>query len=319
MRWNLHGVVVEGVATHDVLRRRWSAAFAACRRTVTPPEIRVRLDPTAFVPPPPALEPVLTQGDVLHYYADAPRVVAHFPRFGVLHLDPDHATTSGQLTPPSWEASGVLEDILAVALSPHLRRRGLFLLHAFAASHEGRAALLVGGIGAGKTTTGMALLEAGWQLLSNDSPIIARAGSVMSYPGQLTAFPQTLVRFARTSHLTDPRRQPDATTKIAVAAESIWDDVWADRAIAGAILFPRVEGVSTHVLDPIAPSETLRRLLPHAIERWDRAMIPDHLRVLRELAEVAPAFDLRLGPNTRTLPDLIARAVAAGNGPRSHR
>lgn len=32
--------------------------------------------------------------------------------------------------------------------------------------------LLVGGIGAGKTTTGLSLLNAGWQLLSNDSPVV---------------------------------------------------------------------------------------------------------------------------------------------------
>ena len=41
--------------------------------------------------------------------------------------------------------------------------------------------------GVGKTTTSINLLNAGWQLLSNDSPILTAEGLVRRYPGVLAA------------------------------------------------------------------------------------------------------------------------------------
>ncbi len=310
MRWNLHGVVIEGVATSQALRDRWSEIFASCPTAVASPDIRFTLGVGATPPVAPPGEPHFRQGDLLQYFLRGGAVIAHFPRHGELRLDLTRATTSGTLAPATWETSGVLEDLVAVGLSAHLRRRNLFLVHAFAAVRHGRAALLVGGIGAGKTTTGIALLDAGWKLLSNDSPIISDSGEVLSYPGLLAAFPHTFARFARTAAWI-PRSPapPTGPAKTLLAAESVWEDVWGTRAPAGAILFPRIESVRDHALTPLDPPEALRRILPHAVERWDRAMIPRHLEILRTLVESAPAFRLALSPKIRTLPAIVAEAL----------
>ncbi len=323
MLWDLHGVVVDGQWDETAIGERWMESFASRPQADgRPPTITFHLSLTDHVPPPPPREPQFRQGDLLQYYLDGDRVTAHFPRFGQLRLDCAHGHTEGQLTSAALDTYGVFEDLVAIGLSPHLRRRGMFLLHAFAASppplprpspipehHRNRgggAVLIVGHVGAGKTTTGMALLNAGWKLLSNDSPIITATAEVLSYPGLLAAYPDTLARFEATAVLATGERK-----KITVAAERLWPDVWRDRAPAAAIVFPQIEGRMDHALEPMSQPEALRLILPHAIEQWDRELIPAHLAALNTLVQSAPAYRLRLGPEVSTIPEKLARTVGS--------
>ncbi|MFQ5401817.1 MAG: hypothetical protein ACE5E7_19745 [Anaerolineae bacterium] len=315
--------------TNDAtLEQSWRTSFGSLpERTAVPGithDIVIRIDIYETIPAPPAADPHFRQGELLHYYIEGDNVVAHFPRFGQLQLDLAQGRTEGRVVAAVLHTYGVLEDLIAISLSPHLRRRGLFLAHAFAAAHKGKAVLLVGGIGAGKTTTGMALLNAGWQLLSNDSPIIGRlpndAGKrpgspmVMQYPGVLAAYPETFARFPATHSLAKRLPQKDGRQKITVPAEKIWPGVWLDAAPVGAIIFPQIEQRPDHRLDPCRPTEALTRLMPHAIEQWDKAMIPGHLALLRQLVESAPAFILRLGPDVPAIPDLLRSALEGEHG-----
>ena len=308
LRWDLHGVVIEGRTSDEDLRRQWRDTLVSCARATGPPTVRIRLETAPGVPPRPEwpTEPQFRQGDLLEYFVNESSVFARFPRFGALEIDLERQTTQGTLVSGAWQAHGVLEDVLAVSLSPHLRRRGLFLVHAFGAVLEERAALLVGDRGSGKTTTGLALLDAGWKLLSNDSPAIGLGGEVLRYPGLVAAFPDSLQRFASTAGFIPPVRTRE---KVSLDAGAIWPDVWCDRAPAGAILFPRIASGPGHAVRPLEPADALRRLLPHAIEQWDRPMISTHLRVLRQLVETAPAFELRLGPDVSSVADVIAGAL----------
>jgi hypothetical protein len=45
----------------------------------------------------------------------------------------------------------------------------------------------------------MALLQAGWKLLADDSPVVDESGQIQSYPGLLSAYPETMQRFAAAS------------------------------------------------------------------------------------------------------------------------
>jgi hypothetical protein len=311
MRWNFHGLTIECAAPEAAVRERWQADFASCRAASADAgrDIVFELEETACVPERPAGEPRFRQGDLLEYTLDGRVWVAHFPRFGQLRLDLANGVTEGRIVQAALEAYGVFEDLIAIGLSPHLRRRGLFLIHAFAAAHNGRAALLIGGIASGKTTTGMALLAAGWKLLSNDSPVIDAAPQALSYPGLLAAYPDTLARFAATARLAQSAPEAGGRHKLMVAAERVWPDVWIERAACGLILFPQIEPRPHHAIEPISRPEALRRLLPHAVEQWDSEMIPEHLRILRQLVEAAPAYVLRLGPDVQAIPALLEKAL----------
>ncbi len=342
MRWNFHGLTVEGLWDDAAIGERWQATFASRPLVEASPDLVFRLALTSEVPPAPSIPPAYQQGELLAYYVNGPYVIAHFPRFGQLQLDlargpstepalsmskgSGRGSTVGAITPNALAAYGVFEDLLAIGLSPHFRRRGLFLLHAFAAAAplsakfadgggqgRGLGVLLVGDIGAGKTTTGLALLHAGWKLLSNDSPILtltphSNSPTVLSYPGLLSAYPDTLARFPELASLAAPQAERQKTL---FAAESIYPDVWADSARPAAIFFPQVVDRHPHAdaLEKLRPAEALPLLLPHAVEQWDRKMIPAHLALLKQLVEAAPAYRLRLGPDVNSIPALLLDAV----------
>jgi hypothetical protein len=153
----------------------------------------------------------------------------------------------------------------------------------------------------------MALLNAGWKLLSNDSPVLSATGEILSYPGLLAAYPNTLERFDATRHLIPLTAYTNQ--KVTFPAESIWPDVWAEHAAPAAILFPQIERRDDHALEPLRQPEALRMLLPHAIEQWDRDMIPAHLALLNQLVQTAPAFRLRLGLEISTLPETVTSVM----------
>lgn len=281
-------------------------SFASRVSSATEPtkaDITIQLDVVDDVPAQPAGEPQFsTTGDFLHYYVYGDQVTAHFPKFGQLYLDLATGTTTGRVIEAALNTYGVLEDLAAISLSPHLRRKGYFLIHAFAAAFEGKAVVIVGGIGAGKTTTGMSLLNAGWQLLSNDSPIVAAGGQILSYPGVLAGYPETFARFERTVHLADQVPEMAGRKKLLVSAESLFPNVWLAAAPIAAIIFPQIEARTDHAIEPISKPEALRRLLPHAVEQWDKPMIPRHFSILRQLTDAAPAYMLRLSPDVLAIP-----------------
>jgi hypothetical protein len=303
MFWDLHGLTLQADWNNSDLGDRWLASFASLNETQNAADLTFTLNLVPAVPPPPSGAPQFRQNDLLEYYLSADHVVAHFPRYGQLRLDLLTGTTVGEVTQAALDTYGVFEDLVAIGLSPHLRRRGQFLIHAFAACPPNtKCVLIVGRIGSGKTTTGMALLNAGWKLLSNDSPIISTQAQVLSYPGLLAAYPNTLARFDSTRSLS---LNADPAHKIIVGAESIWPEVWAEQAAPGAILFPHIEARTEHLLEPLSQPEALRLILPHAIEQWDKQMIPTHLAALNQLIQAAPAYRLRLGPDTSTVPGLL--------------
>jgi hypothetical protein len=308
--WQLADLTITGRWTGDELGQRWRATFASRPAAGdAAPDLSLALALADSVPSAPDRKPDFQQGDLLAYTLDGELVTAHFPRFGQLRLDLTAGHTQGVLAAAALSAHGVFEDLLAIGLSPHLRRRGLFLLHAFAASPPGGgpAVLLVGDIGAGKTTTGLALLHAGWRLLSNDSPLLRAAASgpgvdVLAYPGLLSAYPDTLARFPELAPL---NTAPTDRQKVLFAAESVYPGVWAECAHAGAIVYPQIEARADHALEALPAPEALRLILPHAVEQWDRAMIPPHLALLTRLVQSAPAYRLRLAPTILDLADII--------------
>lgn len=314
VRWQLHNLVVEGLANDAAVRASWQQSFSSLTPVAAPPDLRCALQVVEKAPPPPPGQPDFQHVQLLEYYLATPRkdlITAYFPGYGRLEVDLARGETRGRISREVVAVYGLLEDMVAVALSPHLRRRGLFFVHAFGAAWQGQGVLIVGGVGAGKTTTGMALLNAGWQLLSNDSPLVDENGQARSYPGVLAAYPDAFARLPRTAALAEQPVSASGRQKISVTAESIWPDVWLATAPVAAIVFPQIEPREQHLLEPLRRIETLRRLLPQSLEQWDRATMPRHLAVLRDLVERAPGYVLRLGPDVTAIPPLLREVVGA--------
>ena len=134
MIWNFHNLIIEGATDDPTLRDHWQASFASRPIVSVQPDIRCVLNIVSEVPPAPPGWPQFRQGDLLQYFLNGDIAIAHFPRYGQLRLDLSKGTTEGQIVSLALHTYGVIEDLIAIGLSPHLRRRGMFLIHAFAAA-----------------------------------------------------------------------------------------------------------------------------------------------------------------------------------------
>ncbi|MGH7339635.1 MAG: HprK-related kinase B, partial [Candidatus Rokuibacteriota bacterium] len=102
-------------------------------------------------------------------------------------------------------------------------RRGHVLLHASAVTRKERTAVLAGPPGAGKSTSALRLVEAGFRCLSNDR-VLARPMpdmvEALGYPKQPRVNPGTLLGHPRLSVLLDPA---DRDALAALPARELWD------------------------------------------------------------------------------------------------
>jgi len=102
-------------------------------------------------------------------------------------------------------------------------RRGHSLLHASAVSREGRTAVLAGPPGAGKSTSALHLVEAGFHCLSNDR-VLARPMvdmvEALGYPKQPRVNPGTLLGHPRLSSLLEPA---DRAALAALPPGELWE------------------------------------------------------------------------------------------------
>ena len=304
--WRLHDVVVEAVTHDGVIGARWQQTLSSLQPVAGAATLRVELELTDVLPRAPAHQADFRHGDLIEYYLEGSVATARLPRFGQIRIDLASGVSEGWLLPAAVSSHAAFEDLVAISLSPHLRRRGRFLVHAFAGELDGRAVLLVGPIGSGKTTAGVTLLAAGWRLLANDSPLVARGGEVLSYPGPIAITRDTVARVG----LPIDTDQAATDDKLLVDPDAIWPGVRVDRAAVGAIVLIGLGEHEDHRFVRLSPSEALVGLLPHSVEQWDRETMPEHLTALRELVEAAPAWRLSFGSRVDALPPLLAAKVA---------
>jgi hypothetical protein len=280
-------------------------------------EICFRLALTASVPPPPAGGPSYRQPD-LAVYRDGEAYVIYLPRLGQLRVDPAARTVDGMLVPAALDVYGAFEDINALGLAPLFRRHGRALIHAFAAAHHGRALLLAGDNASGKTTTGLALLAAGWKLIANDAPLLGeRDGRVMAFafPGLLSVHPDALQRLPVLGPLLpDPPPGPARPDwKITFAAQDYFPTPWLWEAEVKAVCLLSLDTEarpSEHTWARVSPAVALGQLLPHSVDRWDQETLDFQIDLLHKLARQAPVYRLHLGPDVLALPDLLKTLLA---------
>lgn len=317
---NLHDLQISFQSPDPPLKQRFEQVYGhlprqAGRDADLTIDWHIHKQPTA--PLPPAEMPIISEESLVSYYGTDEIVVVRLPKYALVTVDLANSRLDGAVTQQCLEAYGVFEDVLMITLAPLYRRRGWFPLHAFAAlAPDGRAALITGDIGSGKTTTGLALLNAGWKLLSNDSPLLQLVDGrveVLAYPGQLSAFDDSLARFVHLKRFIPANPDPNfaGRQKRVFRAEEAFAEPWASIGLAGGLFFPQVvPGLTQSELVEVSPTEAALRIVPQAIEGWDKATVPASLRVVRSLVEQAPCYLLRLSPQVEQLPEVIGRGMA---------
>ncbi len=217
--------------------------------------------------------------------------------------------------------------LLMTRIGEELDRRGLHRIHAMGVVHGGHAVLCLMPSGAGKTTLALSLLERrDFSLLSEEVPLVSRAGRLYSFPIRIGVVdgtplevpPRFLHRFRRSRHgpkvLIDTRYYADRIT---------------DTAEPGMVFVGRRVGTGEAGIGPLSRLRGLAALvrfcvvgsgIPQLLEYLLQLDLGDPGRQVpilwsRFLASVAlvrrsAVYELRLGPDREANAALVAQWAA---------
>ena len=183
--FNFHGCVLEFRSGDRSLADWLAADFSAFP---APPGARPEISITAVVlkEPPRDLPRALLRAGKWHILPAPPgRRLVWYPEGALCEYD--YRARRGLVSSADRDLLKELSYLLILSRAGEaLDRRGLHRLHAGALGSGGRALLFCGAQGAGKTTLLMELLKDGrYSLLSDDTPLISRDGTVHDFPARI--------------------------------------------------------------------------------------------------------------------------------------
>ncbi|HYH81991.1 MAG TPA: hypothetical protein VEX86_19450 [Longimicrobium sp.] len=210
------------------------------------------------------------------------------------------------VVPPFVEADAEatawdLYSMCTVACALLLGRMHRALVHAAAIVAPGGGAwLLTGDTHAGKSTTCVNLITAGWRFVSDDHVVLFRDAE-----GRLA-----VEGWPRRFHLDEGwEHGRPVHVRGEVDPHQRWPGQWVRSAPFAGILFPRVEAERPTEISPARPADALGALMRQS--PWllaDRAQAPEILAFLRSACE-RPAYSLRLGLDSYRDTDRLLRVL----------
>lgn len=234
-----------------------------------------------------------------------------------LAVSPDGARIDGRVHAASLADGGhaFAQVTLLLAFVVALRRHGLFHAHAAAlVAPDGTRLLLPGGGGAGKTTLALALLELGCEWLGDDAVFLAagaRRPEVLAFPRPFHVAERSARAFPRTApHLgaatpngkrwVDPASAYPRRQRHSMAAPDV-------------LLFPEVSGAPVTSVEPWSCAEAAGALIEASALVVVDTMpaVPAQLEALRDVADGARSFRVRLGLDLLDDPPRVAAALLA--------
>jgi hypothetical protein len=204
---------------------------------------------------------------------------------------------------PAWAKASPFR----IPLSWLLNQSGMQMVHGAAVSIAGRAVLLAGAGGAGKSTTALACAMAGMGYLGDDyCAIDPECRTVHMVYRTAKALSSTLQMI--------PRLRPWVVNMDRVAEEKgviLFDSPGLDlvrSADLGAILLPRVSADGRTRVVPASRAEAMRALLPSTVGglMGGTDFTP---KALLKLIQTLPSFTLDLGANLGSVTDAVAAII----------
>jgi hypothetical protein len=223
------------------------------------------------------------------------------------------AVAGGMCFPPgSLGSAPTLEEIGDIVRNMVVRAHGHFCLHAATVSLGSQGALLMGPSGSGKTTTALALMRGGFQLLSDEHSFLdvshgqARLSGFLSRPRLVGQAPAELAQLEETLN-SEPGRK--TAMELRELFSNPRDIQWVSPA---AIFFLRIQpGQQEHQFKPISIEEAFVQLTSQILDPTNVFRKEEQAKATIQLVESCPAYELRLGRNLASLPELV-RSMMGG-------
>jgi len=234
-------------------------------------------------------------------------LIVDFHGVGVLMIDGTQGQADGYLINPEQLPSNLIEYLFHLALIELIRRHGLYTIHATALEYNGRAILIPGNSGRGKTTSFISLLRSGYRYLSDDHPLLHDAGTyveVLPFPIKINVTDATVQFFPELREASEQVLHPGVPKRF-FYAEDLYPTAVGERCQPALVLFPHVVDAPKSHLELLPKSRALEALLPQALLVYDQEVARREFKVLAKLVQQVDCYRLHFGRDILDLPKLI--------------
>jgi hypothetical protein len=192
-----------------------------------------------------------------------------------------------------------------------LKRRGLYSVHAAGLALEGRAVLLAGPTGAGKSTLTIALARGGFEVLGDDVVFVSEGDGelrLLAFPDELDVTDETVRLFPEFGFLLEqPRRQGWSKRQLR-AAELPSAGLRLEAEPAVVVVLAERRDSSESAVAPVARTDALLELVPNVL-LTDPASSQRHLDALDALVRASECYLLEAGADFDALARLLRDTV----------
>ena len=209
-------------------------------------------------------------------------------------------------------SSAKVAQLISHALSPALRRCGVFEIHSAGVipPDRTRAMMILGPSGSGKSTLTARLAKCGWRYLSDDILLLQDCGNNLKVGGFRRFFALTVETLAVVDLPQAVLNESSGTAKGRITPQDHFDSDPIEQATPGFMIFTNVTGELQSRLVSLTSAEAMIRLLrlcPWA--SYDKPTSEEHLRILGRLANTTSAFALHAGTDILNEPTLAADLI----------
>ncbi len=200
-----------------------------------------------------------------------------------------------------------------IAVMVALRSHGLFHTHAAAVQWRKRGVFIVGEGGAGKTTTTLALMADGAHWLGDDAVLLCdRDGpAALKIPKAFHIGDATASAFGDLEAGLGPAYRENHG-KRAFDPTAVFDgEPLTSMPAPQAIVFPSIHDVDTTAIEAVSSAETMGQLAVSSAMLMIDGMprVPEQIALLRQIANGAVGYELRLGRDVLRDPSVIPAAL----------
>lgn len=213
-----------------------------------------------------------------------------------------------------WDARFAYYHVLEPLMLDLLKRCGVLVWHGAAVARHGRAILLSGVSGSGKSTTVLNLLRMGYRFIADDQVVLrARPRGIEVLGGERAVFltdtsMSLLPEWARLRR--GARYKRGREWKHRIDLDSLRQR-GTRPATVGALLFPTVKRTTDSALERLTPAAALVECLRQPPKEFPATILPAavdrQFDVLSELARTTPAYRLYLGKDQDHVRARLAR------------